>query len=120
MRQEFHPKVMIAAWDRANGCCQLCGTGIKLRPGDIFYDHIIPDAMGGAPSLDNCQVLCRNHHDAKTFKEDVPRIAKTKRLKRRAAGIKKQGRKIPARANPWPPRGARSFKRFGGTTPMAR
>lgn len=91
-RREFHPKVMIAAWDRADGCCEECNTGIKLLPGDIFYDHRIPDAMGGEPTLDNCQVLCRSHHDAKTFKEDVPRIAKTKRLKRRAAGIKKPSR----------------------------
>lgn len=96
-RREFHPKVMIAAWERARGCCEQCKTGRKLLPGDIFYDHIIADALGGEPSVDNCQVLCRAHHDAKTFRHDVPRIAKTKRLRRRAAGIKKRRRTIPGR-----------------------
>lgn len=97
MRQEFHPKVMIAAWARSGGCCEQCKTGRTLIPGDIFYDHIIPDAMGGEPTLENCQVLCRSHHAAKTFKEDVPRIAKTKRIHRKHIGIKKQGRKIQSR-----------------------
>jgi 5-methylcytosine-specific restriction protein A len=90
MRREFHPKVMIAAWDRANGCCEQCKTGRKLLPGDIFYDHVIPDAMGGEPTLDNCQVLCRSHHDAKTHKTDVPQIAKAKRRQRNHIGVKKQ------------------------------
>lgn len=101
MRREFHPKVMIAAWDRANGCCEMCKSGKKLIPGDIFYDHVIADALGGEPTLDNCQVLCRSHHDAKTFKEDVPKIAKTKRIRKRQAGIKK-------------PRSIRSWRRFSG------
>ncbi len=89
MRREFHPKVMIAAWDRANGACEQCKTGKRLLPGDIFYDHRIPDALGGEPTLENCQVLCRSHHDAKTHKQDVPTIAKSKRTRKRAAGIRK-------------------------------
>lgn len=88
-RREFHPKVMIAAWDRAGGCCEQCKSGKKLIPGDIFYDHIIPDANGGEPTLDNCQVLCRSHHDTKTYTKDIPAIAKTLRIRKRAAGIKK-------------------------------
>lgn len=102
MRRNFHPKVMIAAWDRADGHCEKCKSGIKLIPGDIFYDHIIPDALGGEPTLDNCQVLCRSHHDAKTFKVDVPAIAKSKRIQRRRAGIKKE-------------RTIRAWRKFDGT-----
>ncbi len=90
MRHEFHPKVMIRAWDRADGCCELCKTGRKLIPGDIFYDHIIADALGGEPTLENCQVLCRSHHDTKTRTHDVPLIAKGKRIRKRNAGIKKR------------------------------
>lgn len=102
MRREFHPKIMIAAWDRANGRCEICGpSSMKLAPGNIFYDHINPDGNGGEPTLDNCQVLCRNHHDTKTHKEDVPRIAKMKRQKRKQAGVKK-------------PRSIRAWRRFGG------
>ena len=89
MRQNFHPKVMIRAWDRADGCCELCKTGSKLIPGNIFYDHIIPDRMGGEPTLQNCQVLCRSHHDAKTFTADIPNIARAKRRQRKHVGIRK-------------------------------
>lgn len=102
MRQEFSAKVRVAAFERANGCCEKCKSGIKLLTHDIHYDHIIPDALGGEPVLSNCQVLCRSHHDAKTRKTDVPRIAKAKRNRRRAAGVKK-------------PRTITGWRRFDGT-----
>ena len=106
-RREFHPKVMIAAWDRADGRCEMCGpNSLKLIPGDIFYDHRVPDALGGEPTLHNCQVLCRAHHDAKTFKTDVPAIAKTKRIRRREAGIRK-------------PRTITRWRKFDGTIVQA-
>jgi len=101
MRREFPAKIKVAAFARAEGCCELCSTGIKLRVGDIFYDHRIADGLGGEPTLDNCQVLCRSHHDAKTHKHDVPTIAKSKRIRRHAAGIKK-------------PRSITRWRRFNG------
>lgn len=89
MRREFSAKTKAEAFLRARGCCEQCDSGVKLRTGDIFYDHIIPDAIGGEPTLSNCQVLCRAHHSVKTTTEDVPRIAKAKRVARRHSGIKK-------------------------------
>lgn len=106
MRQEFSAKVKVAAFERAKGCCELCKTGIRLRPGDIYYDHRNPDALGGEPTLENCQVLCRSHHAAKTADEDVPAIAKAKRRYRRAAGIKK-------------PRTIRAWRKFNGDVVLA-
>jgi 5-methylcytosine-specific restriction protein A len=90
MRTEFSPKTKILAFQRAKGCCQECNNDKKLIVGNIFYDHIIPDAMGGEATLDNCQVLCKSHHDTKTRKSDVPTIAKSKRIRRREAGIRKR------------------------------
>lgn len=90
MRREFPNAVKAQAHLRAGGCCELCKSGIKLRVGDIFYDHRIPDGLGGEPTLENCQVLCRSHHDTKTRKHDVPNIAKVKRIRARAAGIRKR------------------------------
>lgn len=94
-RREFPPRVRLAAFERAKGICEhidadgeRCGT--KLRPGDLFYDHIIPDALGGEPALENCQCLCKAHHDPKTFGEDVPRIAKAKRQQRGHIGAKRK------------------------------
>lgn len=87
-RQEFHPKVMIRAWDRADGHCEGCGA--KLFPGNIEYDHQIPCALGGDNSLENCIVRCRACHKAKTFKQDIPNIARAKRRQRKHIGIKKR------------------------------
>lgn len=87
MRQEFARKVKAAAALRAKGHCEGCGR--KLLEGDFHYDHDIPDGLGGEPTLDNCRVLCRSCHSAKTTLEDVPRIAKAKRNFRKASGIKK-------------------------------
>jgi 5-methylcytosine-specific restriction protein A len=79
MRREFSKKVMGQAALRANGQCEKCST--RLMAGKIAYDHIIPDALGGEPTLENCQVLCAACHGVKTSKEDVPRISKTERMR---------------------------------------
>lgn len=90
MRREFSKAVRIAAWERAGGCCEACAR--KLFPGDIHYDHRIPDAIGGEPTLENCDVLCRACHGAKTSKADMPTIAKAKRVYARHIGAKAPSR----------------------------
>lgn len=104
-RREFSKATQRAAWTRCEGQCEHReGTGIDewrcpkmLVAGDIFYDHIIPDGLGGDNSLGNCQVLCRAHHDPKTHKVDVPRIAKMKRQQDKARGITGPKRPWPSR-----------------------
>lgn len=76
-RREFPSKVKVAAALRAGGRCEKCTA--RTGPGNIEYDHRIPDGIGGEPTLENCEVLCRACHGAKTAGEDIPRIAKTKR-----------------------------------------
>ncbi len=100
-RQEFPKRVKLQAWERANGKCEGCGA--LLRPGSFDYDHTLPDTMGGEPTLDNCKVLCRGCHDQKTFKSDIPIIAKSNRVLARHAGIKRQSsRPLPGgRKSPW-------------------
>lgn len=83
MRREFSAKTKLAAWERCNGNCEGCHARIIGR---AEYDHILPDAMGGEPTLENCAVLCSKCHRIKTSTGDVPRIAKTKRTKRKAIG----------------------------------
>lgn len=84
-RTEFPPKVKTEAFARAGGCCEACG--VTIRPGNgPEYDHIVPDALGGDATLSNCRVLCRNCHGAKTAKQDVPAIARVKRLHRKQIG----------------------------------
>jgi hypothetical protein len=52
-------------WKRDGGRCQwplasggVCGS--RLRP---ELDHVIPQARGGASTIDNLRVLCRAHND---------------------------------------------------------
>lgn len=107
MRREFSAKVKAAAALRANGHCENPNCGRKLlHSGDFHYDHEIPDALGGEPTLSNCRVLCRSCHKVKTSVDDVPRIAKSKRNYRRNAGIKK-------------PRTITAWRKFNGTAVYA-
>lgn len=82
MRKEFQKSVRLQAWERSGGHCESCG--VKIRPGNgPHYDHRIPDIVGGEPTIENCQVLCRSCHGVKTATKDVPAIAKTKRIRNR-------------------------------------
>lgn len=78
MRREFAAKIRAAAYDRSGGHCEQCTAPIRYG---AQYDHIVPDALGGEPTLENCMVLCVTCHRSKTTGEDVPRIAKSKRVK---------------------------------------
>lgn len=100
-RREFTRKIKVAAFERAQGRCEDCAA--KLMPGRIEYDHRIPDALGGDPTLENCVVLCSTCHGAKTAGEDVPRIAKMKRIRDKHVGAKAPSKhKLPgSKDSPW-------------------
>lgn len=89
-RHEFGPKVRQAAFDRAGGLCEGCGG--FLYTGKFAYDHIIPDALGGEPTLTNCAVLCTACHGTKTAQADVPRIAKAVRQHQKHIGARAPSR----------------------------
>jgi 5-methylcytosine-specific restriction endonuclease McrA len=85
-RSEFSKSTKLAAWERCGGYCEDCG-------GKIFtaeYDHIVPCAIGGTNDLDNCRVLCRRCHRAKTSAVDVPQIAKSRRINEKRAGVRRR------------------------------
>jgi len=99
-RTEFPRKVKAAAFERAKGFCEGCGA--KLATGRIEYDHRVPDALGGKPTLDNCVVLCKPCHGEKTARGDVPRIAKAKRQRDRHIGAYTTKSVIPgSRKSKW-------------------
>lgn len=89
MRKEFSSRIKRDAFMRCGGICEGDNCGAKLSIGKFAYDHVIPDALGGDPTLDNCQVLCRACHKEKSSRQDIPRIAKTKRIRDREKGIRK-------------------------------
>lgn len=87
MRREFPPKVMVAAFERAKNHCEGCGA--RLVVGKFQYDHVIADALGGEPTLENCAVLCSACHAPKSA-VDTTKAAKAKRIRRKqVAGIRK-------------------------------
>jgi 5-methylcytosine-specific restriction endonuclease McrA len=84
------------------GICAACNQKIEVgKAWDI--DHILPLALGGTNATDNLQILCRSCHRSKTSHSDIPRIAKTKRLKARHLGARAPStRAIPgSRRSPW-------------------
>jgi 5-methylcytosine-specific restriction endonuclease McrA len=93
MRSEFATKTKTTAWSRANGKCEGCGTTLVV--GKYHFDHVVPDGLGGKPTLDNCAVLCLACHAEKTGKHDVPRIAKAKRQHARHIGAKVSANPLP-------------------------
>lgn len=101
MRREFTAKVKVAAYERAGGQCEACGA--PLRPGHVHYDHVVPDALGGSPTIENCAVLCTACHGVKTTRQDVPQIAKMKRQRARHIGAKppSKWRKPPGTKFDW-------------------
>lgn len=89
MRREFSPKIRLAAFERAKGHCEKCTA--KLYTGKFHYDHDLPDAFGGEPTLENCRVLCIACHSEKTTKADVPAIAKSNRTRlKHIGGVEKR------------------------------
>ncbi len=83
MRREFPRSVRRDVFLRANGCCEACGAKLKTGEGEV--DHILPDALGGEPTIDNAQLKCRICHRAKSA-EDICRIRKADRMRDKASG----------------------------------
>lgn len=109
-RSEFPKSVRVAAWARSGGKCEECTK--KLFPGKFVYDHIVPDGLGGKPTLENCRVLCANEQSSCNHKKtyglkhsrldgDLPKMAKVRRITAKGglmnAKPTKPGRKLQSR-----------------------
>ena len=95
-RLDFPRKVRAAALKRAMGAdekirCEDCG-GVCKR---VEFDHVLPDALGGKPTLENCKAICEVCHRKKT-KDDIGRIRKADRQRDKDTGaFKKTSRPLP-------------------------
>lgn len=111
-REEFTAKTKEAAFERSGGICEChripgmvaCGLPLKGQP--TFYEHIIQCEIGGDNSLDNCAALTKTCWRSKTDKQDLPVIARAKRIARKNIGIKK-------------PRTLRAWRKFNGQAVFA-
>lgn len=95
-----------------------CGCGEKLQPmGEgVIDEHRVPLALGGTNLLENRHLFRKPCALAKTV-DDIARIAKAKaqggETGQRARREKRGKSSIPARANPWPPKGSVKLKGAG-------
>ena len=90
-RREFSRRVKLAAWDRCGGRCEKCD--VKLTVSRYAYDHVLPCALDGDPTLENCEVICNSCHGAKT-PQDVRQIRKADRQKALHVGAKRMPRAV--------------------------
>ncbi len=102
-RREFSQRVRKLAFVRCckNGTqpgipqCENCGN--VLRAGNIEYEHLDPDGLGGEPTLENCGVWCAVPCSSKkTHTEDNPRMQKADRVLKKNFGL--QAKKQPIRS----------------------
>ena len=112
LRREFTKRTQRNALLRAEGRCEgrrEDGTRCPclLQPARYHFDHIVAVALSDDASLENCQVLCKPCHAAKT-QVDVRAIAKVRRIRDLHAGIK------PPRRTTLPGGKASPFKRLIG------
>jgi len=97
-------------FERQGGVCA-CGCGVALGAEEgVIAEHTMPVAMGNEEKPD---ALWRKTCASEKTARDLTQIAKAKRQAgetgqqaRRARGATKQ---IPARVNPWPPKGTRKI-----------
>jgi 5-methylcytosine-specific restriction enzyme A len=100
MRIEFTSATKRLMYERSGGICEchrvpaMSPCGRPLGPGNTFYEHVIQCALGGDNSPDNGAVLTRTCWKLKTSKQDLPVIAKVKRIRDRHRGIVARGRRI--------------------------
>jgi len=101
-RPTFSTSFRLSLFLRRKGTCAGCNQ--KIEAGKAWdIDHILPLALGGANEPDNLQILCRSCHRSKTSLSDVPRIAKTKRIKARHLGARAPSTRpiLGSRHSPW-------------------
>lgn len=98
-RREFSQAVRKLAFKR---CCDKDGMprcencGNALRAGNIEYEHLDPDGLGGEPTLQNCGVWCAVPCSSrKTHIVDNPRMAKADRVLKKNFGLEAKGRPFP-------------------------
>lgn len=90
-RNEFTRKTKAQAFARADGKCEVCG--VRLMPGKFRFDHILPDALGGEPTLENCKVQCSACDQPKTA-DDIRRIRKADRQRDKHTGAIDRGPRL--------------------------
>lgn len=100
MRKSFSDKQRLEIFRNAGGICHICGGKINGAKEAWDVEHMVALGMGGTNEDDNLAPAHVKCHKTKT-KDDVQKIAKTKRVNLKHMGAKKK--------RPWP--GTKTHKR---------
>lgn len=92
-----------------NGICHICGQPIDGTREAWQADHVIPLELSGDDSDDNIRPAHDACHRAKTSAEDIPRIAKAKRVAAKHTGAFRPKATIPGS------KGTRFKRKLDGT-----
>jgi len=95
MRKRITTKMRVEIFERENGICHFCN--LKVQSGEEWdVSHEIPLEIGGEDGGTNLRVAHRVCHRVHTSKVDIPRIAKTKRMKAKHLGAVRSKTPLPA------------------------
>lgn len=100
-RKEFTVAVKKARWEFSGGKCEECRVDLKGKR--VEYDHAKACMDDGDNSFENCRVLCKHCHNAKTFGPDAEKFKVIRKREKRDAGIKKRSK--------WPTSKQSKYKR---------
>ncbi|AWC25403.1 HNH endonuclease [Aminobacter sp. MSH1] len=114
-RMEFPRKIRRIIIERAAGCCEQCKAKLKTGEGEI--DHILPDALGGEPTVANGRLICRVCHAEKTA-ADIQRIRKADRQRDRANGAIRPAATIKSQGFPKSRQAAERQAKASGKLPL--
>lgn len=101
-RKPLTPTQRLKLFEEHKGVCVLCGR--KIGAGEPWIDeHLRALGLGGSNDWENRGPAHKACAEAKTRKEDMPRIVKAKRQKLSHLGLKKpKGRPLPGtKASGW-------------------
>lgn len=86
-RRSVSATARVAIFTRENGMCHLCGMRVDAGQ-EWDVSHEIPLALGGDDHGENLRVAHRRCHRVHTAENDVPAIARAKRVEARHLGAK--------------------------------
>lgn len=106
-RRNFSKATKREAFERSSGVCEChrvwqlptyrSGCGASLSPGNVFFEHIEPDRLGGLNDLSNAAALCKTCWKLKTADYDRPTIDKSRRVSDLARGIRSRSQLVGSR-----------------------
>jgi 5-methylcytosine-specific restriction endonuclease McrA len=95
MRKRITSKMRIEIFEREKGICHFCN--LKISAGEEWdVSHEIPLEMGGEDGGLNLRAAHRSCHRHHTSTVDIPRIAKTRRMKAKHIGAVRSKTPLPA------------------------